>query len=369
MSLRRGPVGIGIIGAGVIAAQYLTQFAAMPDLDVRAVGDLRPEAAAARAREYGVPRHGSVETVLDDPEIEIVVNLTIPAAHCTVSRDILEAGKHVWTEKPLVTTREEAQTLLALAARSGLRIGSAPDTVLGAGIQTGLRALQAGEIGTPRSALAQMRSCGPESWHPNPDFLFQRGAGPLFDIGPYYLTALVLALGPVASVSAVGSRISEARTIGSGPRAGESFAVEVPTRVQGLLRFTAGAVAAVEFSFDDALDRPPVLELAGTAGTLDLPDPNEFSGLLGIAARGDEDWTERESAGAVAGRGLGTLEMARALRADRPHRLTGELAAHVLDVMISLEDATRTGATLPLATTTAVPAPMPVDFDPEAATL
>ncbi|MGP9536994.1 Gfo/Idh/MocA family protein [Brachybacterium sp. AOP43-C2-M15] len=369
MSGATGPVGVGIIGAGVIAAQYLTEFAAMADIDVRAIGDLREEAAAARAAEFGIPRHGSVATVLEDPRIEIVVNLTIPAAHYAVSRDILAAGKHVWTEKPLVTTREDAAELLALAAQEGLRIGAAPDTALGAGVQTALRALRDGEIGEPRSALALMRSCGPESWHPNPDFLFQRGAGPLFDIGPYYLTALVLAYGPVDSVSAVGSRTSSTRTIGSGPRAGETFEVEVPTRVQGLLRFTAGTVAAVEFSFDDAIDRPHVLELAGSTGTLDLPDPNQFSGVVGLAARRDEDWTERESVGAVAGRGLGTLEMARALRAGRPHRLTGELAAHVLDVMISLEDATRTAESVAVSSSAEIPAPMPVDFDPEAATL
>lgn len=369
MSRTSGPVGVGIIGAGVIAAQYLTHFAQMPDIEVRAIGDLRVEAAAARAAEFGVPGHGPVQALLEDPEIEIVVNLTIPAAHYAVSRDILEAGKHVWTEKPLVTTREDAQALLELAARQGLRVGSAPDTVLGAGIQTALRALRDGEIGEPRSALAQMRSCGPESWHPNPDFLFQRGAGPLFDIGPYYLTTLILAYGPVTSVAAVGSQTSPRRTIGSGPRAGESFEVEVPTRVQGLLRFASGAVAAVEFSFDDAIDRPHVLELAGSTGTLDLPDPNQFSGPLGVAARRDEDWTEREPLGAVAGRGLGTLEMARAIRAGRPHRLSGELAAHVLDVMIALEDATRSAETLSISSTCAVPAPMPVDFDPAAATL
>ncbi len=369
MSAGTGPVGIGIIGAGVIASQYLTQFAAMPDLDVRAIGDLRPEAAEARAAEFGVPAHGGVDTVLEDPDIEIVVNLTIPAAHHAVSRQILDAGKHVWTEKPLVTTREEAEDLLAHAESLGLRIGGAPDTVLGAGVQTALRALAAEEIGEPRSALVQMRSCGPESWHPNPDFLFQRGAGPLFDMGPYYLTTLVLAFGPVASVSAVGSQTSPTRTIGSGPRAGETFDVEVPTRVQGLLRFASGTVGAVEFSFDDAMDRPHVLELAGSSGTLDLPDPNQFGGMVGIAARRDEDWTERESSGAVAGRGLGTLEMARALRAGRPHRLTGALAAHVLDIMIGLEDATRSGETVHLTSSVEAPAPLPLDFDPEAATL
>ncbi|MFC7374449.1 MULTISPECIES: Gfo/Idh/MocA family protein [unclassified Brachybacterium] len=369
MSGTTGPVGVGIIGAGVIAAQYLGQLTTYPDIDVRALGDLRPEAAAARAEEHGIAGHGPVEAVLDDPEIEIVVNLTIPAAHHAVSRDILSAGKHVWSEKPLTTTREDAADLLEHARRQGLRIGGAPDTVLGAGVQSALRAVRAGEIGEPRSALAQFRSPGPESWHPNPDFLFQAGAGPLYDMGPYYLTTLVLAYGPVVSVSAVGSRSRDTRTIGSGPRAGESFAVEVPTRVQGLLRFADGASAAVEFSFDDALDRPHVLELAGSAGTIALPDPNQFSGVSGIAMRGEDDWTERGPVGAVGGRGLGTLEMARALRAGRPHRLTGELAAHVLDVMISLEEATTVDGAVTVSSTVTAPDLLDADFDPHLSTL
>ncbi|APX31901.1 oxidoreductase [Brachybacterium sp. P6-10-X1] len=369
MSAPSGPVGVGIIGAGVIAAQYLDQLTAYPDVEVRALGDLRPEAAATRAEQYGIGAHGPVATVLEDPGIEIVINLTIPAAHHDVSRSILASGKHVWTEKPLVTTREQADALLADARQRGLRLGGAPDTVLGAGIQTGLRALRDGEIGEPRSAVARFRSPGPESWHPGPDFLFQRGAGPLYDMGPYYLTSLVLAHGPVASVSAVGSQSVTTRTIGSGPRAGEHVAVEVPTRVQGLLRFAGGTSAAVEFSFDEALDRPHVLELSGSTGSLALPDPNQFTGVTSRALRGAEDWTEREPVGAIGGRGLGTLEMARALRAGRPHRLTGELAAHVLDIMIGLEEATRIDGSVPVATTATVPELLPEDFDPLAATL
>ncbi|GAA1491420.1 Gfo/Idh/MocA family protein [Brachybacterium sacelli] len=369
MTAASGPVGLGIIGAGVIAAQYLDQLTAYPDVEVRALGDLRPEAAAARAAQYGISAHGPVATVLEDPAIEIVINLTIPAAHHDVSRSILEAGKHVWTEKPLVTTREDAAALLSAARERGLRLGGAPDTVLGAGVQTGLRALRDGEIGEPRSALARFRSPGPESWHPQPDFLFQRGAGPLYDMGPYYLTSLVLAYGPVTSVSAVGSRSVTSRTIGSGPRSGESFAVEVPTRLQGLLRFAGGTSAAVEFSFDEPFDRPHVLELSGSTGTLALPDPNQFTGVTSRAARGEEDWTEREATGAVGGRGLGTLEMARALRADRPHRLTGELAAHVLDIMIGLDEATAVDGSVPVDSTAAVPELLPEDFDPLAATL
>lgn len=369
MRARTGPVGVGIIGAGVIASQYLDQLTTYPDVEVRALGDLRPDAAAERAQQYGVPRHGAVETVLDDPDIEIVVNLTIPAAHFEVSSRILEAGQHVWSEKPLTTSREDASALIDLARARGLRVGGAPDTVLGAGVQTALRALADGTIGDGRSALAQFRSSGPESWHPAPDFLFQRGAGPLYDMGPYYLTSLVLAYGPVASVSAVGSQTSPTRTIGSGPRAGQTFTVEVPTRVDGLLRFASGASAAVQFSFDEAIDRPHVLELTGSRGTLALPDPNQFSGLTHRARRGAAEWDGQEPTGAEGGRGLGTLEMARAIRADRPHLLTGELAAHALDIMISLDEATAVDGSVPVASTVTTPELLPADFDPLASTL
>ena len=385
MNTRTGRVGVGIIGAGVIAAQYLGQLTTFPDVTVHAIGDLRPEAAKARAEEYGVPHHGGVETVLENPEVEVVVNLTIPAAHHAVSSAILAAGKHVWSEKPLTTTREDAADLLRVAEEKDLRIGCAPDTVLGAGVQTSLRTLASGAIGEPRSAVARFRSPGPESWHPNPDFLFQVGAGPLYDIGPYYLTALVMAYGPVTSVSAVGSRASATRTIGSGPRAGETFEVEVPTHVNGLLRFASGTTGAVEFSFDDAIGRPHVLELTGSTGTIGLPDPNVFDGPTQVAQRGDKDWSEHKAVGAGSshsrsnrarhphdlqvGRGLGVLEMARAIRAGRPHRLTGELADHVLDIMISLDEATHTPESVTVASTVAAPALLDEDFDPHAATL
>lgn len=364
----KGPVGVGIIGAGVIAEQYLTHLTAFPDTEVLAVGDLRPEAAAARAEQFGVTDHGGVDVVLDHPGIEIVLNLTIPAAHHQVSRQILEAGKHVWSEKPLTTVRSDAQDLLTLAEDRGLRIGCAPDTVLGAGVQTALRAAAAGAIGELTSAHAAFRSCGPESWHPGPDFLFQKGAGPLLDMGPYYLTTLVLALGPVSSVCAVGTRSRPRRVIASGPRAGESFDVEVPTQVDALLRFAGGAVAAVEFSFDSAIDRPHLLTLSGAEGAIDLPDPNTHEGPHTITVRG-ADGIEHAAEGPTTGRGLGVLEMARAIRADRPHRLSGELAAHVLDIMLSIEDAVDADSWIRLETTVPAVEPLPADTDPTAATL
>lgn len=364
-----GPVGVGIIGAGTIAAQYLEHLGSFPDIDVRAIGDIFPEASAARAEEFGVPGHGDVDTVLQDPGVEIVVNLTIPAAHFEVSERILRAGKHVWTEKPLTTDRESATALLELAAGEGLRIGGAPDTVLGAGVQSALRALADGEIGDPRFALALFRSRGPESWHPNPAFLFTPGGGPLFDMGPYYMTSLVLAQGPVASVRAVSTIALDQREIGSGPKAGESFDVTVPTQVSALLTFASGATATAVFSFDTGADYPPELELHGSLGSIRMPDPNTFSGVSRVAIRTEDGWQERVARGAEAGRGLGTLEMARAIRADRPHRLTGELAAHVLDILVSIDEAAASGTVVPLASTTGTVEPLPADFDPYTSTL
>ncbi|WP_422116432.1 Gfo/Idh/MocA family protein [Brachybacterium sp. UNK5269] len=364
-----GPVGVGIIGAGTISAEYLTHLTSFPDIAVHIVGDLFPEAAAARAAEFSVPASGTAQDVLDHPEVEIVVNLTIPTAHAEVSRAIVAAGKHVWTEKPITTDPADAAALLEAAAAAGVRVGGAPDTVLGAGIQTGLRTLRDGGIGTPASALTLFQSPGPESWHPNPAFLFQEGAGPLYDIAPYYVTTLVLALGPVVGVSAVGSRAREQRTIGSGPKAGEVFDVTVPTQVAALLRFASGQNATVLLSFDSPHTRTGFVEIYGTEGTLAFPDPNVFDGDSALTEYRGETATPVPASGATTGRGLGVLEMARALRAGVPHRAQGEIAAHVLDIMVGIETAIGTGATVEVTSSVAEVEPMPADFDPFAATL
>ncbi|ATG50211.1 oxidoreductase [Brachybacterium vulturis] len=364
-----GPVGVGLIGAGTISTQYLTHLTSFPDLTVHIVGDLVPEAAAARAEEFGVPASGTAQDVLDHPEVEIVVNLTIPTAHAEVSRAIVAAGKHVWTEKPITTDPADAKALLAAAEEAGVRVGGAPDTVLGAGIQTALRTLREGGVGAPASALTLFQSPGPESWHPNPAFLFQEGAGPLYDIAPYYATTLVLALGPVASVSAVGSTAREQRTIGSGPLAGEVFDVTVPTQVAALLRFASGQNATVLLSFDSPHTRAGFVEVYGTEATLAFPDPNVFDGDSALTAYRGEEPTAVPAAGATTGRGLGVLEMARALRAGVPHRAQGEVAAHVLDIMVGIETAIAEDSIVRIDSRFTEVEPMPADFDPFAATL
>lgn len=368
-SQHTGPLGVGIIGAGTISAEYLTHLTSFPDITVPIIGDLIPAAAEARAAEFSVPAAGSPEDVLAHPDVEIVVNLTIPTAHFDVSRRIVEAGKHVWTEKPITTDVDQARELLELAASRGVRVGGAPDTVLGAGIQTALRTLRDGGVGTAASALTLFQSPGPEDWHPNPAFLFQEGAGPLYDIAPYYVTTLVLALGPVAAVSAAGSRARDQRTIGSGPKAGEVFDVTVPTQVASLLRFEAGQNATTLLSFDSPHQRTGFVEVYGTEATLAFPDPNVFVGDSRRTAHRAEESTAIAATGATTGRGLGVLEMARAIRAGVPHRAQGEIAAHVLEVMVAIETAIGSGQTVEVSSTFSPVEPMPADFDPYAATL
>ncbi|WP_248958292.1 Gfo/Idh/MocA family protein [Sphaerisporangium perillae] len=363
-----GPVGVALVGAGAISDAYLRNLTAFPDIRVLGVADLDVARAAAKAQEHGVPMSGDVGTVLAIPEVEIVVNLTIPAAHAAVATAALRAGKHVYGEKPLTLDPEEGEKLLAEAAERGLRVGNAPDTFLGAGLQSAKRALAAGLIGTPVAATAVMQSPGPESWHPNPEFLYQRGAGPLFDIGPYYLTALVAMLGPLCQVAATARQARPHRVIGSGPKGGTRFAVEVPTHVMALLDFTGGASASSTFSFDSPA-HITMIEIIGTEGMLSLPDPNTFAGPLRVRGAGDKEWRELPVEGTSAGRGLGVLDMARALRGNVPHRASGALALHVLEAMNAIALSAEHGEFRRLSTTAREPDPLPAAWDPREATL
>lgn len=364
-----GRAGVGIIGAGNISTQYLKNLTTFPDVDVRFVADLDTDRAAAQAAEHGVPRSGTVADLLADDEIEVVVNLTVPAVHVEVAEQVLAAGKHVWNEKPIALERESGRSLLRAAQSAGLRVATAPDTFLGAGIQSALRLVAEGGIGKPHGALTLMQSPGPESWHPNPAFLFDIGAGPLFDIGPYYLTALVQFFGPVARVHAVTSKARAERVIGSGPLAGQSFPVNVPTHVATLLEFESGATAQSIFSFDSKLGRTQ-FEITGDDATLTVPDPNTFTGdLLITRGKGEEHVETRPSEGSAAGRGTGVVELVRAIRAGVPERASGELAFHVLDVMQSVIEAGDSREPVTLGSTVEVPPPLEVAWDPAEATL
>ena len=373
-----GPVGVGIVGAGVISQTYLENLTSFPDVKVVAIGDLIPERAKAKAEEHGVPSWGTLEDVLANPEVELVVNLTIPESHIAVSAQAVAAGKHVWTEKPLGLDREGARQLLKDAEAAGVRVGSAPDTILGPGFQTAKRAIAEGVIGTPLFVQTAFQTQGPDLWHPEPAFLFAKGAGPLLDMGPYYFSALVSLLGPIAGVAARGSRFRTERHIHTGPRAGETFPVEVPSSVQVLSTFEGGQHGTHLLSFDSALERHGVVEIHGTEGSIVLPDPNRFEGRtayvkpLGVFRDGmktEQEWIEVEQQGTVVGRGLGVLDMVRAVAENRPHVATGELGFHVLDVLLSAQDSAETGQYLEIDSTVAPVPPVPVDFDPFASTL
>lgn len=364
-----GPVGLALVGCGTISEQYLTTLAQCPDVRVLWCTDIDLDRARSQAGRHNVPRSGAVSDALADPDVELVVNLTIPASHVPVATQAVAAGKHIYGEKPLTLDRDAGQGLLQLAAERGLRVGSAPDTFLGAGLQSAQRFVAEGGIGTPLSGLVCFQSPGPENWHPNPDFLFARGGGPLLDIGPYYLTALVQQLGPITRVGSLARRARERREIGSGPRAGHSFPVEVPTMVTALAEFAGGAVATMVMSFDSPQPRTGFLELTGADATLRLPDPNTFGGPLRVFARGAGQRSDLPVTGTTNTRGIGVVEMARALRADVPHRASGELAMHIFDAMASIAEAADKGSFVDLVTTCHAPEPLPAGWDPTDATL
>lgn len=378
MTSRRGPVGVGLIGAGVISDTYLENLGTFGDVEVRFVADLDTARARAQADRHGVSGAGTVEELLARDDVQVVVNLTIPAVHAEVSSLAIAAGKHVWTEKPLGLDLTSTSALLRQAAEAGLRVGCAPDTILGPGIQTARREIARGTIGTPLFAQTTMQYQGPEVFHPNPGFLYARGAGPLLDIGPYYLTALVTLLdSSIVQVAAMGITPRAEREILVGDRAGERFDVEVPSTVSLLTAFEAGQQATSQVSFDSPLSRQGVLEIHGSEGSLVVPDPNTFTGRIAhvrpaadlAALEAGQEWVEVPSEGAVTGRGVGLLEMVRAIAEDRPHIATGELGHHVLEVMLLAEESARSGRFCDITSRVASVPALPVDFDPLARTL
>lgn len=371
-------VGIGIIGLGVISDTYLENLSSFPDVEVLVVGDLLVDRAEAQATKYGVPSFGTADDVLAHPGVDLVINLTIPAVHIEVSRAAIAAGKHVWTEKPLGLDRDGAAELLREADAAGLRIGSAPDTLLGPGFQAARRAIESGVIGRPLFAQTTFQTQGPDLWHPSPAFLFAEGAGPLLDMGPYYFSALVSLLGPVDRIAAVGSKAREEREIHAGPNAGTTFPVEVPSTIQIVTAFEGGAQAQSLLSFDSALERHGIVEIHGTEGTIVIPDPNQFAGRiayvkpLGVIRDGmsfEQEWIEIEHDDVQVGRGIGALDMARAIAEGRPHVASGELGFHVLDILLSAQESAATGQTIVVESTVAPVPLLPEGFDPFAATL
>ena len=353
-------VNVGVVGCGVISSTYLKNMTQAEGLTVAACADMLVDRAQARAAEFGVPWAGTVEDMLADPSIDIVVNLTIPAAHYAVARAALAAGKSVYNEKPLALTREEGQALVDLARQKGVLLGGAPDTFLGAGLQTCRAVLDDGVIGRPVAATAFMLNHGHESWHPDPAFYYQPGGGPLFDMGPYYLTALISLMGPVRRVAATAQTTFAERTITSKARRGETIQVNTPTHIAATLDFAAGAVGTLITSFDVWAHTLPRIEIYGTEGSLSVPDPNNFGGEVQVRRMGESEWRDVALVEGRTdnGRGLGVADMADALRTGRAPRAGGDLTFHVLDIMQACLESSDSGRHIELTSTCDRPAPL-----------
>jgi len=360
------PLRVGIVGVGTISRQYLDAFPRLPNLRLAAVADLDADRAALVAGQEGVPAL-SVPDLIASADVDVVLNLTIPAAHVAVGTAVLEAGKHLYAEKPLGLSAAEAAPMLALAEQRGVRVGSAPDTVLGTGIQTVRRLLDDGAIGEPHAASVAWGSPGHEAWHPAPYFYYQPGGGPLLDMGPYYLTSLVTLLGPVERVTGTSRRSARTRTVGSGPDAGRAVPVDTDTTMTALLEHRGGATSSVSFSFDRWASRQPLFEVYGTTGTLAVPDPNRFAGQVELYTSETREWRPAEVAGgyADAARGYGLADMARALETGRPHRASGELALHVLEVMDAVSRSSSEHIVVELTTTVERPDVVPAGSTPD----
>lgn len=361
-------LGIGVIGCGNISMTYLRNAALFAGVELRACADISSDMSALRAKEYGI-RAMEVDALLADPEIDLVLNLTIPAVHFDVTMSALSAGKHVFTEKPLATSAAEGRKLVAEAGRRGLLLGSAPDTFLGAAGRRARGLMDTGAIGRPVSGTAFMFGRGMEHWHPNPQFYYQPGGGPMFDMGPYYLTMLVNLLGPVKSVMAMATKGQEERLItADGPFKNTTFKVGTPTNVLSLLEFQSGATVNFGASWDVFRHSNHPIELHGTEGSLRLPDPDTFGGTVSLSERGAE-WKNFESEGELYGalnwpysapdranyRMLGVADLVRALGEARAPRASGDLALHVLKIMEATLASSETRSAVAIAGTVAQP--------------
>ncbi|WP_330268681.1 Gfo/Idh/MocA family oxidoreductase [Streptomyces griseorubiginosus] len=352
---------IGVVGLGVISRAYLDTLVGRAAVRVTAVADLDASRSAAVAAELPGVRALSVEELLNSPDVDTVLNLTIPAAHAEIALGAVAHGKNVYGEKPLAAELADAQAVLEAAAKASVRVGCAPDTVLGTGIQTARAAVEAGAIGRPLFASAVMVTPGHERWHPQPDFYYAPGGGPLLDMGPYYLSSLVHLLGPVRAVIGASSRLRSERVIGSGPRAGERIPVEVDSHVSGVLEHESGALTTITTSFDGVASTAAPIEVHGEKGTLTVPDPNHFDGEVRLLELGAADWRGLPpSAGYVGGtRGVGLLDFV-AADDGRAARASGELALHVLETMTALLRSSAEGRRIELSTSVERPVAVPL---------
>lgn len=381
-------VKIGIIGCGVISHTYISNIKAMFHwLEIKACSATTIQKAKAVAEQYGIPKPCSTEELLEDAEIEIVLNLTTPAVHTEINRKILEAGKHIYCEKPFALSLSEAKEIMELAKSKGLMVGCAPETFLGAGLQTCRKAIDEGWIGKPVMVTANMMSYGTETWHASPEFYYKMGAGPMLDMGPYYLTALVALLGPIRTTACFSSTGTDTRTIYSEPLRGKKIAVEVPTSYTGILRFTSGVHANINMSFDSWHSNLPKLEIYGTDGMIIVPDPNMFGGRIKIFRKekvldsldqsfysGKERpystvYEELQELPQIYHqpldymRGLGVQDMAFALVNRRKHRTDEELIYHITEALLSFDEANAENKIYHMTSTCSRPEPLPVGMD------
>lgn len=360
-------INIGVVGCGNISGIYLKNLQRCSFLQVVACADLKKEKAEAKAKEFSIPHVYTVKELLSDPEIDIVLNLTIPKAHAQIALQALASGKSVYNEKPLALKLQEGKKMLALARRKKLLVGCAPDTFLGAGLQTCRKLIDEGAIGKPVAATAFMMCHGHESWHPDPEFYYDIGGGPMFDMGPYYLTALVNLIGPIKAVSGLARITFAQRTITSAPKYGKKIRVKTPTHIAGLLEFTGGAAGTIITSFDVWHHTLPPIEIYGTEGSLQVPDPNCFGGPVRLRRSQDTEWTEVPLTHPYAenSRGLGVADMARALLSGKTrHRANGTLALHVLETMHAFLSSSRTGRRQTIKTRCQKPEPMDAQAKP-----
>lgn len=351
------PARIGIIGAGNIARRYVAGIARFPHLALVGCADILQASAETLADEVGIVAYGSIEHLLADPTIDIVVNITPPVAHAEVTIAALEAGKHVYVEKPITATYAQTARVLAVAEEMGLLVGAAPDTFLGSAGQTARAAIDAGHIGPPLAAVAFVLSSQVETWHPDPTFLFQPGGGPALDMGPYYITTLVNVLGPVEAVTGFTRIGAPTRAVTSPGRRVDEIEVTTPTHSSASLRFVSGEIATVMLSFDVWDAHLPAIEIYGQRGTLTIPDPNEFDGDVTVRRHGEDGWTVLPpviSATGEAGspdqllRGLGVADLATAIDGG-PHRASAALAIHVLEVLEAIQLASDTETVVRIA--------------------
>ncbi len=357
------PLRVAMVGCGAISRKYLATTALLAGVDIVVAADVLADKAQAVADVHPGIRASTPEQAMAADDVDIVLNLTVPAAHARVSAAALSAGKHVYGEKPLATSVAAGRELLEAAQASGRVVGCAPDTVLGAGLQTARAALDRGDIGRPLAATAVMAGPGPDDTQPNPAFFYQPGAGPLFDMGPYYLTALVSLLGPVQRVVAMGRASSARRRVARGPNTGMMIEVAVPTHVSAVLEHSGGALSSMTTSWDArGGTTSPRLEVFGDGGTLLVPDPNTFDGEVLARSHPTDDWLPITHCAGYHGleRGVGLDDLGRRLTAGLPPRASGALGLHVLDVMESIASAAHSGQAVPVSSTVPRPDPLPL---------